>query len=241
MRPLKHHILWLSLLVCVLASCNLSNTQKAHKVFKHGCSLVKDATHELDQGNLRKSIVYNKMAVKSFRQVLELDSTHLEAPSALAHAYFLMRDYQHSAEWYQKALANDSSSTTVYFEYGLCEVNNKKLPEGKALINTALILDCSESFRKEAVRQLIEISTLKFNYGLGYEQEGNLKHGLALKQYAIAVLLYTYTLDNMNTDVIKRLIEYSYEMGDITNSNQFRARLNAHYYQTLANTGAAQS
>lgn len=199
-----------------LISCGQTNKakDKAFKVFNEGVSFSLDAVQELEKGNIDKSNELNQKAIEKFLETLKIDSTHEGAPSSLGHSYYMIRDFQKGIEWYEKALMIDSTFAANHLEYGLCKINKGDLANGITSINKALEIDNSKETIDQAVYSLMDIGTLAFDYGLGYEEEGDSEKGLAFKQFSVAVLQIANQIDSLNTDVIKYIVDFSKKLGD---------------------------
>lgn len=68
----------------------------------------------------------------------------------------------------------------------------------------------------------MDIGTLAFEYGIGYEEEGASEKGLAYKQFSIAVLQIAYQVDTLNAEVIKHIIDFSEKLGDIETVKKYK-------------------
>lgn len=199
--------------------------QKAVEVFDEGASLSMKAEIYSKGNKAQQAFEFNKQAIAKFKEVLTLDPNHPLAPTALAHSYYLVRDYQSGAKWYQKVLAQDSSIATAYREYGLCKVNLGDLKGGKQAIEKSFKIDPSSRTRKETIHELYNIGTLAFKIGDNYEKDGNPQKGNVYRKFSISVLLMAYEFNQNNTKVIEKLVEYMTLLGDKKNADYFRSKL----------------
>ncbi|MFQ5651880.1 MAG: trypsin-like peptidase domain-containing protein [bacterium] len=60
-----------------------------------------------------------EVARESFLKAFELDSTEVEAMTALAQTAYVMTDYQAALSWYQRAVALDTTDAKTYYNCGV--------------------------------------------------------------------------------------------------------------------------
>ena len=206
----------LFLLMSTLMSCQQNAQTKALKAYEQGQSLSAKATIELENRNVAQSNALLQQAIDKFHEVLIIDSTNIDAAAALGHSYFMLKEFKKGIEWYEVAIAVDTTSALNYLEYGLCEINQRNLEKGSALLQKALEVDASKTTLDQAVYGLLKIGIMAFDYGTGYQQEGELKKGLAYKQFSLKVLQIANLMDGENTEVVNYLIDFSEKVGDPT-------------------------
>ena len=141
--------------------------------------------------------------------MLAIDSSYQGIYGALGHSFFMMRDFNNGMQCYERALRRDSAIVDYSLEYGLCVLNEGDVQRGVALIEQVLSGESNRDVIDKATASLITTSKLAFEYGEGCEYEGNLKEGLASKQYAIEVLQVAHQLDQSNQKVIQYIVDFS--------------------------------
>ena len=191
----------------------------ANSAFNEGMALSMEAVQAMEANDLERAQVLNAQAVELFTSVLDTDPNNLLATSAIGHSYYLMREFDLGIEWYQKAIAIDSSLAVNHLEYGLCLMNKGKVDLGRQAINTALQLDPSEETRDQAVYSLYNIAVMAWDFGSGYEQNGEPERGHGFKTFGIHVLLTANQYHPMQVDVVQKLQEYSQALGDTAIAN----------------------
>ena len=215
------------LIVSILINGCSQNKKKdlAFKVFNDGVTLSLKAVNEYDKGNYDKSDELNKKAIDKFIETIKIDSTHLLAPSALGHSYYLIRDYKNGLLWYEKAITIDSMVAANYREYGLCKINLGDIDGGKLNIDKAFKLDTSKEIKEMTILDLSDIGSLAFDYGLGYDKQGEKDKGLAYKQFSVGVLMTAFNYDSANLDIIKKIADFSDKLGDKNTSKRFYKKI----------------
>ena len=197
----------------------------AFKVFNEGVTLSLDAGDELKKRNYEKSLELNKKAIDKFVETLKVDSMHKLAPSALGHSYYLIKNFKDGIFWFEKAISIDSFSAINYREYGLCKMNLGDIDGGKLAIEKAFKLDSSKEIREITTSDLLDIGSLAFDYGKGYEKQGEKQKGLGYKQFAVGVLLTAHNIDSTNLDLIRKIADLTKELGDNQTSKIFKDKI----------------
>ncbi len=197
----------------------------AFKVFNEGVTLSLNAIDEYKKCNYKKSEELNKKAIDIFIETLKIDSTHLLAPSALGHCYYLIRDFENGLEWYRKAISIDSMIAANYREYGLCKINMGDIDGGRLELDKAFKLDTSKEIKEITILDLSDIGSLAFDYGIGYEKQGEKDKGLEYKKFSVGVLMTAYNYDTINLDVIKKIADFSDKLGDKNKSKIFYKKI----------------
>jgi tetratricopeptide (TPR) repeat protein len=214
------------LISLTLFGCTQNNKKDlAFKVFNSGVTLSLDAVNEYKNGNYEKSEELNKMAIDKFIETLKVDSLHKLAPSALGHSYYLTKDFKNGIVWFEKAISIDSTAAINYREYGLCKINLGDIEGGRIAIDKAFKLDPSKEIREMTVLDLLDIGSLAFEYGNGYEKQGEKEKGLGYQQFSVEVLLTAYNMDSTNIDVIKKIADFTERLGDKQTSKRFIGKI----------------
>ena len=194
---------------------------KSHKIFNEGVSLSLEAAQAMAKDEFEQSQALNRLAIKKFQETLEIDPNHLLAPSALGHSYYLIRDFQKGIEWYAKAIQLDSNIAINHLEYGLCKINKGNIEEGRKAIDKALSLDTSSVLKEQTVFELMNIGILAFDYGEGYEAQGEAEKGVSYKRFAIGVMIMTYEIAPENRTIIAYIVDYAEKFGDTDTADFF--------------------
>ncbi len=214
------------LISAILFGCTQNNKNDlAFKIFNAGVTLSLDALDEYEKGNYEKSEELNKKAIDKFIETLKVDSLHKLAPSALGHSYYLINDFKNGILWFEKAISIDSTAAINYREYGLCKINLGDIEGGRISIAKAFKLDPSKEIREMTMLDLLDIGSLAFEYGNGYEKQGEKEKGLGYKQFSVGVLLTAYNMDSTNIDVIKKIAEFTERLGDTQTSKRFNGKI----------------
>jgi tetratricopeptide (TPR) repeat protein len=223
---MKLKVLSLLLVLLTIISCGQTDKQKeqAFKVFNEGVSYSLDAADELEKANYEKAEELNKKAIEKFRETLSIDSTHKAAASALGHSYYMIRNFNKGIEWYEKAISIDSTIAVNHLEYGLCKINKGDLENGKTSIEKALSIDKSKVTIDQAVYSLLDIGLLAFDYGNGYEEQGEKETGLAYKNFSIAVLEIANQIDGQNEEVVNSIVDFAIKLDKTDLADKYKSK-----------------
>jgi tetratricopeptide (TPR) repeat protein len=213
-------------ILSVVTGCSLKKKNDlAFKIFNDGVTLSFGALNEYQKGNYEKSEELNRKAIDKFIETLKVDSTNKLAPRALGHSYYLTKDYRNGIVWFEKAISIDSLTAINYIEYGLCKINLGDINNGRLVLEKAFNLDTSKEIRYLTIKDLFNISSLAFEYGTGYEKQGEKEKVLGYKQFSEGVLLTAYNLDSTNNDVIKKVAYVAEKLGDQQISKSFNDKI----------------
>jgi len=187
---------------------------KAFKVFNEGVTLSLDAGKQAESGNIENANELNSKPIEKYKETLTIDNNHKIARSALGHSYYLQRELKEGMHWFEQANKLDTPTAENYRELGLCKINLGQISEGKTDLDKAFEMDKGSEIKEITVLDLVDIGHLAFEYGDGYEAEGDKEKGLSYKRFSIGVLITAFNINETNKDVAKAISEYAEKIGD---------------------------
>jgi tetratricopeptide (TPR) repeat protein len=197
-----------------LFSCGQNKETKSFKVFNEGVALNLQSITEQEKGNYDKALEFNKQSIEKFKETLKLDSTHTAVRSALGHSLYIDKQFKEAIHWFEESNRLNGEQVQNYRELGLCKVNLGQIKLGKADIDKAFSMDKSKEIRDLTLLDLADIGNLAFEYGQGYEKDGELEKGKNYKVFSIGVLMLVYEYDNSKKDIALKISDFADKIGD---------------------------
>lgn len=202
--------------------CSQKKEGKAFKVFNEGVTLSLDAAEQAESGNIEKANELNSKAIEKYKETLTIDNDHKIARSALGHSYYLQREFKEGIRWFEQANKLDTPTASNYRELGLCKINLGQISEGKTDIDKAFEMDKGSEIKEITILDLVDIGHLAFEYGEGYEAEGDKEKGRSYKRFSIGVLITAFNINKTNKEVAKVISEYAGKIGDTTTMSKYK-------------------
>lgn len=202
---------------CLLlfCGCDQKEKSKAFDVFNEGVTFSLQAIEAQEKGNFEGSVRLNTMAIEKFHEALKVDSNHAMVRGVLGHNYYLIRNYKDAIYWFEQAIAHDSAFAPTYREYGLSKINLGDINGGREAINKAFELDSSRTIREITTQDLYDIGTLAFDYGKGYEAEGDKEKGTVYRKFALNVLLTAHQIDSTNIAINRSITDFTQQIKNL--------------------------
>lgn len=209
---MRSHIFSAILLVFLFLSCSPKKEDRAFKVFNEGVALNLDAVDENNKGNYQKAIELNKQSIEKYRETLKIDSAHSGVRSALAHSFYMDKQYAEAIRWFTEANKLNGDFIGSYREMGLCKINLGQIDEGKKDLDKAIAMDKSHETRDITVQDLAGIGELAYEYGDGYIAQGEPEKGKSYKAFSIEVFKLAYEYDKSQKAIALKISDLAAKM-----------------------------
>jgi tetratricopeptide (TPR) repeat protein len=214
---MQYKIPRLAIVILIMFSfvgCSQKKEDKAFNVFNEGVTLSLESGQQAESGNVEKANELNAKAIDKYKETLTIDNSHKIARSALGHSYYMQRDFKDGIHWFEEANKLDTPMAANYRELGLCKINLGQIGEGKTDLEKAFEMDKGTEIKEITILDLVDIGHLAFEYGEGYETEGDKDKGLSYKRFSIEVLITAFDIDQTKKDIAKTISQYAYKIGD---------------------------
>lgn len=206
-----------------LFACGQKKTDKSFQAFNEGVTLTLNAIEEQNKGNFDKAASLNKQSIEKFKETFKLDSTHPVVRSALAHGFYIDKQFKEAIHWFDQANQVNGEAAANYREMGLCKINLGQIQEGKADIDRALSMDTTKEIREITVQDLVDVGQLAFEYGDGYVQQGEPDKGKAYQAFSIGVLMLAFEYEKSRKDIASTIAKFADKLGDKETSIKYKA------------------
>jgi hypothetical protein len=100
--------------------------------------------------------------------------------------------------------------------------NLGQISEGRADLEKAFDMDNGPEIKEITILDLIDIGHLAFEYGEGYDAEGNKDKSLSYKRFALGVLITAYNIDVTKRDIAKTIFQFAEKIGDETTMLKYK-------------------
>ena len=206
-----------------LFACGQKKNDKTFHVFNEGVTLNLNSIDEQNKGHLEKADSLNKQSIEKFKETLKLDSTHPLVRSALAHGFYVDKQFKEAIYWFDQANKLNGEAAANYREMGLSKINLGQITEGKADINKAFSMDTTKEIKEITIQDLVNVGQLAFEYGDGYIQQGEPDKGKAYKEFSVGVLMLAFEYDKTKKDVALTIADFASKLGDKETSTKYKA------------------